>query len=489
MADEKKVVKKVVKKAKAAAGDVANTGVDAAKGALGAVGGAIGGLGKKAKSAAKKAVDVAGDVVENAKDTATGVANAAQDAAGDAVVKAKGAAKKVSAKAKIVAGDAMGAVKGAATKAGDIAHDIAEDAMDAVETLADGAVDMTKAAAAKAQDVAGDAVDAVKGVGGKALGAGAAVLGGAAAIAAGAGKKAKDIAHDVTEDAMGAAKGAADGAMGLVSGVASGAADVANDVAQTVVGGKKGGALMPTIAMIAVGGLLAYGLISWSNKNGANVNAPVVSNVSAPTWFAGLGDKIKAKFDWLKLDFKGGSVVASGEAADTATRDAALKALEAEITSGEGKGANIVNNISVKGVAEKPVGAALAALGDNPDAAACNTAFTDTMAGRTINFATGKATINSDSNALLSALTGIATACKAHKIEVAGHTDAQGDANANKDLSQSRADAVKAFWVSKGVPSEGLVATGYGASKLLDTATGAAADAKNRRVEFVVSAK
>lgn len=474
---KKDIGKEVVDGAIDKATEVASTGVDAAKGALGAVGGAIGGLGKKAKAAAAKAVDVAGDAAQSAKNAVEGAVDAAQDVAGGAIDKAKelaaGAGDIVEGVADKV-GDVVGDVtKGAKDLVGDVADkvgDVATGAVGAVGTLADGAVDLTKAAASQVGEVAGDAVDAAKGVGGAAIAGGAAVIGGAAALAGGLGKGVKDVAGD----ALGVAGGVAGGAIGAVTG------------AVDEVSGKKSGILLPLLAMTAIGGLLAYGLVTWAGK-GAKVEAPVVGAISAPSWFAGLGDKFKAQFPWLKLDFKGGSVVASGEAADAAARDAALKAVETEIGAGEGKGASVIDAITVLGSKEKPVGAALAALGANPDVAACGTAFTDTMAGRTINFATGKAVISADSGALLSALTGIATACKAHKIEIAGHTDAKGNPEANKALSQARADAVKAFWTSKGVAAEGLTATGYGADKPIDATGTAEADAKNRRVEFVVS--
>ncbi len=72
------------------------------------------------------------------------------------------------------------------------------------------------------------------------------------------------------------------------------------------------------------------------------------------------------------------------------------------------------------------------------------------------------------------------------KLKINGHTDSQGNADANMALSQKRADAVKAYLVSKGVDPSRLFATGFGATvPVADNAT-AAGRAKNRRVEFVV---
>lgn len=434
---KKDIGKDIVENAADKAAEIANTGVDAAKGALGAVGGAIGGLGKKAKAAAEKAVDVAGDVASSAKEAAQGAVEAAQDVAEGAIDKAK----ELAAGAGDIAQDAVAKVGDVAQDVAEKVGDVAEGAIGAVGTLADGAVDLTKAAATKVGDVAQDVASGAKDLSGAAIAGGAAVIGGAAALAG-------DAVQEVT--------------------------------------GKKAGVFGPLLAMTAIGGLLAYGLVTWAGK-GAKVEVPAISSASVPSWFAGLGSKISAKFPWLKLDFKGFDVVAYGEAADAATRDAALNAIKEEIAATGEKSASVIDAITVLGSKEKPVGAALAALGDNPDAKACGAAFSDTMAGRTINFAIGKAEISADSGALLGALTGIANACKAHKIEIAGHTDAKGNAEANKRLSQARADAVKAFWVSKNVPAEGLKSIGYGSDKPLDASGSKDADAKNRRVEFIVS--
>jgi outer membrane protein OmpA-like peptidoglycan-associated protein len=70
-------------------------------------------------------------------------------------------------------------------------------------------------------------------------------------------------------------------------------------------------------------------------------------------------------------------------------------------------------------------------------------------------------------------------------LEVQGHTDNVGSDAYNTKLSQSRADAVKAYLVSHGVASNRLVSKGYGFRQPLvpnDTATNRAL---NRRVQFI----
>jgi outer membrane protein OmpA-like peptidoglycan-associated protein len=68
------------------------------------------------------------------------------------------------------------------------------------------------------------------------------------------------------------------------------------------------------------------------------------------------------------------------------------------------------------------------------------------------------------------------------KFEVAGHTDAKGSAQYNKQLSLRRAEAVKRFLVAKGMNAGRLTTVGYGSDKLL--APDRPEDPSNRRVEI-----
>ncbi len=70
------------------------------------------------------------------------------------------------------------------------------------------------------------------------------------------------------------------------------------------------------------------------------------------------------------------------------------------------------------------------------------------------------------------------------RVEVAGHTDSDGNDTDNLDLSQRRSDSVKRYLEGKGVPTERLVAKGYGETKPLESNKSSKGKAKNRRVEF-----
>ncbi len=73
-----------------------------------------------------------------------------------------------------------------------------------------------------------------------------------------------------------------------------------------------------------------------------------------------------------------------------------------------------------------------------------------------------------------------------HKVQVEGHTDAIGGDVGNQRLSESRAKAVVAYLVSKGVSHDRLQAVGYGRSRPIADNSTAEGRAKNRRTEFTV---
>jgi OOP family OmpA-OmpF porin len=72
------------------------------------------------------------------------------------------------------------------------------------------------------------------------------------------------------------------------------------------------------------------------------------------------------------------------------------------------------------------------------------------------------------------------------RIEV--HSDSQGDAAKNQELSEKRAVAIAKALIGKGVDCKRLIAVGFGSSKpVADNAT-AEGRAQNRRVSFFVAA-
>lgn len=119
-------------------------------------------------------------------------------------------------------------------------------------------------------------------------------------------------------------------------------------------------------------------------------------------------------------------------------------------------------------------------------AAQCQTRFDQLLADRNIQFATGSATIRSESHELLDELAAASLTCPDAQIQVAGHTDSVGADDSNLRLSQRRAESVAAHLASKSVDPKHLVARGYGESRPVGDNRTAAGRAKNRRIELSV---
>jgi outer membrane protein OmpA-like peptidoglycan-associated protein len=71
-------------------------------------------------------------------------------------------------------------------------------------------------------------------------------------------------------------------------------------------------------------------------------------------------------------------------------------------------------------------------------------------------------------------------------IELSGHTDNQGNARKNLELSQARVDVVREYLVSRGIVADRITGKGYGGT--VPVASNRTEDTRrlNRRVEFKV---
>ena len=72
------------------------------------------------------------------------------------------------------------------------------------------------------------------------------------------------------------------------------------------------------------------------------------------------------------------------------------------------------------------------------------------------------------------------------RVEIQGHTDNRGGRDHNQELSQRRADAVRAWLITHGVAPERLEAIGYGQTRPLVPNITSSNRARNRRVQFMV---
>jgi len=77
-----------------------------------------------------------------------------------------------------------------------------------------------------------------------------------------------------------------------------------------------------------------------------------------------------------------------------------------------------------------------------------------------------------------------AAGVRSFKFEVSGHTDSSGSAEHNRELSQRRADRMKAELSAKGIPASDIVAVGMASDRpLVKPDNTPAKKAKNRRYE------
>ena len=104
---------------------------------------------------------------------------------------------------------------------------------------------------------------------------------------------------------------------------------------------------------------------------------------------------------------------------------------------------------------------------------------------KNLEFETGKSTIRATSFASLDRVAAILIE-KNFSLKLAGHTDNTGSLQTNLRLSKERAEAVKAYLVSKGANASRIEATGYGPNQPIATNSTAEGRQQNRRVEFTL---
>ena len=111
-----------------------------------------------------------------------------------------------------------------------------------------------------------------------------------------------------------------------------------------------------------------------------------------------------------------------------------------------------------------------------------------TLNENTVNFDFNSATLTSTAKANLDKLITVLKNNPDTNINIYGYTDSVGSDSYNLTLSGKRADAVKAYLTSKGVASSRLFTQGMGEANPVASNDTDAGRAKNRRVEFAITA-
>ena len=204
----------------------------------------------------------------------------------------------------------------------------------------------------------------------------------------------------------------------------------------------------------------------------------------------------------------GGTAVLSGTVPDQATADALLAAAEEVLGEGRVTSELVIDpavtaagaSLTLSGEVEEATGAALrAAFGEVfPDATIADDglsviASADVVgdlnalfAANPVQFALGSAAILDESVPILDQVATSLAEAPALALEIQGHTDDSGSAEANQLLSQDRAQAVLDYLVAAGVSDNRLTAVGFGEDQPIADNSTPEGQQQNRRIEFAI---
>ena len=204
----------------------------------------------------------------------------------------------------------------------------------------------------------------------------------------------------------------------------------------------------------------------------------------------------------------GGTAVLTGTVPDQATADAMLAAAEQVLGVGRVTSELVIDpsatasgaTVSLSGSVEEATGAALrdAFAEVLPDATIADDglsviASTDVVgelnalfAANPVQFELGSAAILDESVPILDQVAASLAEAPALALEIQGHTDDSGSAEANLVLSQDRAQAVLDYLVGAGVSDDRLTAVGFGEDQPIADNSTPEGQQQNRRIEFAI---
>ncbi len=234
-------------------------------------------------------------------------------------------------------------------------------------------------------------------------------------------------------------------------------------------------------------------------------NLTVDANTSKPGWLNGLqsllpGLATAVRDVDIQVSDDGSSI--AGVVENDKTKAGLLHEAEHIFTNGFTEDVQVMSSgpsaeelaAAAKAEEERMAAEAEAAKKAENDAVAsnCQAQLADARQGGRINFETSSATINAESYPLLDRLIGVMNNCKdsirsiGRTIEIAGHTDSQGDDASNLELSNARAASVRTYMSNAGVPSDLISAKGYGETSPIATNDTEEGRAQNRRIQFEI---
>jgi outer membrane protein OmpA-like peptidoglycan-associated protein len=160
-------------------------------------------------------------------------------------------------------------------------------------------------------------------------------------------------------------------------------------------------------------------------------------------------------------------------------------ALEASERSGEVTAAQLTVAQDARIAADKRTADAQAALARLAAVKEEPRGVVITLSGSVL-FASNRATLLSEARTRLDQVADVLLTTRERKLTVEGHTDSQGSDASNLDLSQRRADAVRAYLVMRGYQADLIQCHGLGAGRPVADNALAEGRANNRRVEIII---
>jgi len=121
------------------------------------------------------------------------------------------------------------------------------------------------------------------------------------------------------------------------------------------------------------------------------------------------------------------------------------------------------------------------------DVKAVQTQLDKILLDKKIEFESGKSVILASSTPVLQDVLAVLNKAPQLSVTINGHTDNSGDANANRALSQARAEAVVNWLAQHGIAANRMKAAGFGPDKPIADNSTPAGRAQNRRVEMIAN--
>lgn len=214
--------------------------------------------------------------------------------------------------------------------------------------------------------------------------------------------------------------------------------------------------------------LAVLGVEKLDNRLAVGTTAPTGPTLPAPQLRAAAAAALaEAGLDGVSVTIEGRRAYLAGVVPLEAAREgyfAYVGAAETAVLSVEGI-EQVLSSFSLRG-----------------DGALLRDALHDLIEGEPVIFAVGSAELTTEARSVLDRAAQIIQSQPGLQVLIAGHTDTAGSNEANEALSRLRGEAVRAYLLSRGIPSYRLAVVAYG--ELFPGQD--ASDAANRRIEFEV---